>query len=178
MLSNLDFAQFAAGVFTSWSQTGTFDLEQRFDANDNPYAFLVGYNSAGDNSEYISQGFAYDNSDGEDFAVELDIAPIVYSTRRFLETGMFPFMANVSFQVALVAAGTTYYLNKSVGWIETPTYITENVLSSVALPTWHHFKYITGPLPASGTLRVRLCRYNESDPKLLKCLSRCRLLRD
>lgn len=152
---NYDFAEFAAGAFTGWTQSGTFTLEQRF-LNGKPYAYLDGGNA--DGTQKIYREIEVDAST-DDFIFQIDYAPVGKNTA----TGIRTILMTVRFQVTLTAGATTYYLTDAGEWTLTPTIISSQVRSSISSPVWNKLKVVAEDLPDAGTLRVSLFRYNNDE---------------
>jgi hypothetical protein len=152
LLTNPNFTEFVASVFTGWSKNGTFTPEQRKNEN-GMFVFIPGNN---DTSDCLYQDIEIEASAGEDFVFSLEMGVLAYRTYGGIPI---PIPVTVDFNVALVSGGTTKFLDKDNGWVDTLTAISTVVTSqSGGIPKMNKIEIITHEIPFSGTLQVTLYR--------------------
>ena len=157
LLSNYKFTQFASAAFSSWNKEGSFLLYQKETEDGSKYAQLSGYSQT---DEYIYQTVPITNVPGEDFVFFLKFAAI---GRVFTSlTGTNPTSMEVKCLV-YVDDGTNYYCLTKSGWgaANESHDIVMSVPSSISQQcTFNELKILTSEIPCSGTLYVRLYRFN------------------
>jgi hypothetical protein len=160
ILDNYKFENYdmSSAAFPSWGKNGSVSVYPR-KKDDLNYAFLSGY--ANTDNDYIHQSVDVVEGLNQDFQFTFDVCP----TGMIWSSMSNPSSINLTIrvQVRLVAGATTYYLATS-GWSTTPGYITQE-LQSAMYPgnvTWTRISIITGGIPASGTMTVRLQRIKAS----------------
>lgn len=160
ILDNYKFENYdiASAAFPSWVKNGSVSVYPR-EKDDLNYAFLSGY--ANTDNDYIYQSVDVVKGLNQDFQFTFDVCP----TGMIWSSMSNPSSINLTIrvQVRLVAGATTYYLATS-GWSTTPGYISQE-LQSAMYPgnvTWTRISIITGGIPASGTLTIRLQRIKAS----------------
>lgn len=160
ILDNYKFENYNLSTlsFPSWSNNGSVSVNPR-KKDDLSYAFLSGYSDT--DNDYIYQSVNVVKGLNQDFKFSIDVCP----TGMIWSSMSNPRSINltVRFQVRLVAGSTTYYL-ATTGWSTTPGYVSQE-LASAMYPddvTWTRISIITGGIPASGTMTVRLQRIRAS----------------
>lgn len=156
MLSNYDFIDYTAGSFTGWTKNGTFDVLQR-NHESGKYALLKTFSNS--TTDYIQQSISYINANGDDFGFEIDIAPLGYLAHGYGLINRSAVTMTVKMLVYLWDGGSGFYYLGTDGWETTFTNIEIYMPSSVYKPSFVPVKVITGSPPCSGTLFVRLYRF-------------------
>ena len=160
-LTNYDFTVYASDMFTGWSKNGSYDVLQR-EHEGKKYAFISGYSNL--TSDYIHQSISVVNTDADDFAFEIDVAPIGnlshgYSSKSSIQM-------TVKMLIRLYDGASTYYYLGTEGWETSETYLELDLPSSILRPIWNKISITTAALPCSGTLLVRLYRFQAaSEPE-------------
>ena len=162
-LTNYDFSEFATPSFPGWTKTGTFDLTQGVQ-DGKSYAILDGYSS---NDDCITQSINITNVASQNFVFSLKFAPLgKYENVWVSGSNIFPVTMDVRLHVYITNGTYTWYLTKT-GWLKYSTdlqKITLSVNSCIGNPVFNELKIITNEIPISGTLYIKLYRYNHGTP--------------
>lgn len=160
ILDNYKFENYdlSSLTFPSWTKNGSVSVYPR-KKDDLSYAFLSGYSNT--DNDYIYQSVDVVKGLNQDFQFVFDVCPtgMIWSSM----SNPSPINLTIRVQVRLVAGATTYYL-ATTGWSTTPGYITQE-LPSAMYPdnvSWSRITIITGGIPASGTMTIRLQRIKAS----------------
>lgn len=89
------------------------------------------------------------------FVFSLNVAPCAELT-----IGYGPAYDSARFRVKLVGASATYYLDKLLGWVTTPTFIDITGLQSFTRfdnPIWSPVTITVSSIPVAGSLEIYLC---------------------
>lgn len=140
-------------TFPSWTNSGSASVTPG-EKDGVSFAKISGF--ADNDTDYIYQSVDVVKGYGQDFKFVIDVCPLGRSTF----TGNFtPVSVTIRVQVRLVSGGTTYYLSSS-GWTTTASFISLSLTSAISVEsiTWTKITIITGTIPVSGTMTVRLQR--------------------
>lgn len=155
MLVNYLFTKYSADMFTDWSKTGSFDVEQGF-KDGVFFAWLRGY--ANSDNYYISQQLAIKNVTGQQFVFEVEACPYAahWAGSSFGYTSI---NITIRIMVSLLVGSTTYYLTTD-GWGTTPGYVEATIASARwwSEIIWTKIGVMTYEIPGDGTLTIRLQR--------------------
>lgn len=158
MLKNYLFTKYESLMFTDWTKTGSFSVEQRF-IGGIFYAFLRGFADSDD--FYIAQNIDITAVTGQDFVFEIDVCPV----GCWYAHPNVPYTMNmdVRMEITLTVGATVYYLT-ATGWSTTPAYYTETIMSSsyIAYIEWTKLSISTFEIPGSGNLNIRLQRFRNA----------------
>jgi len=156
-LTNYDFTEYESSMFTGWNKNGSFDVLQR-EHEGKKYAFLNGYSNTG--VDYIHQSISVVNTDADDFVFEIDVAPIGFLSHGYSSKSSI--QMTVKMLIRLYDGDSTYYYLGTEGWETSETYLEIELPSSIRRPVWNKISITTSALPCSGTLLVRLYRFQAS----------------
>ena len=143
------------------------------------YCAFLGYYDRYNAGNKISQSINVAASPGEDFTLSLKYACWAMSSNPpGKQTSL-----NIRFQLKIVGASATYYLNTSTGWTTTPNLInllnvpcTDNLTGYyLNFDKWMDFKCTTGPLPISGIMTISLFWLPQTQPSPFVAATPCGL---